>query len=332
MILVTGGTGLVGAHLLVHILSHSDENQSMVRATYRTADTIDKTKSLFDRYHKTILFDRIEWVQADIINIPALEIAFKGITLVYHCAAFISFDSKDEEKLRKINIEGTANIVNFAIAKGIKKLCHISSTAALGDVLSTETIITEAAEWNPEKKHSDYAISKYGAEMEVWRGQQEGLDVIIVNPGVIVGPGFEDQGSGELIKKVEKGMPYYTLGTTGFIAVTDVATIVYNLMNSTIKNERYTLIAQNIIYRDFLTTVAKAIGAKAPKREASPFLIEIAWRIDAVVSWILNRKRKLTQAVAVASYSTNMYSNEKIKTALDYQFLDVHTYIKKSFS
>ena len=332
MILVTGGTGLVGAHLLVHILSHSDENQSMVRATYRTADTIDKTKSLFDRYHKTILFDRIEWVQADIINIPALEIAFKGITLVYHCAAFISFDSKDEEKLRKINIEGTANIVNFAIAKGIKKLCHISSTAALGDVLSTETIITEAAEWNPEKKHSDYAISKYGAEMEVWRGQQEGLDVIIVNPGVIVGPGFEDQGSGELIKKVEKGMPYYTLGTTGFIAVTDVATIVYNLMNSTIKNERYTLIAQNIIYRDFLTTVAKAIGAKAPKREASPFLIEIAWRIDAVVSWILNRKRKLTQAVAVASYSTNMYSNEKIKTALDYQFIDVHTYIKKSFS
>ncbi|MBC5840222.1 MAG: NAD-dependent epimerase/dehydratase family protein [Flavobacteriaceae bacterium] len=332
MILVTGGTGLVGAHLLVHILSHSDENQSMVRATYRTADTIDKTKSLFDRYHKTILFDRIEWVQADIINIPALEIAFKGITLVYHCAAFISFDSKDEEKLRKINIEGTANIVNFAIAKGIKKLCHISSTAALGDVLSTETIITEAAEWNPEKKHSDYAISKYGAEMEVWRGQQEGLDVIIVNPGVIVGPGFEDQGSGELIKKVEKGMPYYTLGTTGFIAVTDVATIVYNLMNSTIKNERYTLIAQNIIYRDFLNTVANAIGVKAPKREASPFLIEIAWRIDAVVSWILNRKRKLTQAVAVASYSTNMYSNEKIKTALDYQFLDVHTYIKKSFS
>jgi len=332
MILVTGGTGLVGAHLLVHILSHSDENQSMVRATYRTADTIDKTKSLFDRYHKTILFDRIEWVQADIINIPALEIAFKGITLVYHCAAFISFDSKDEEKLRKINIEGTANIVNFAIAKGIKKLCHISSTAALGDVLSTETIITEAAEWNPEKKHSDYAISKYGAEMEVWRGQQEGLDVIIVNPGVIVGPGFEDQGSGELIKKVEKGMPYYTLGTTGFIAVTDVATIVYNLMNSTIKNERYTLIAQNIIYRDFLNTVANAIGVKAPKREASPFLIEIAWRIDAVVSWILNRKRKLTQAVAVASYSTNMYSNEKIKTALDYPFLDVHTYIKKSFS
>ena len=332
MILVTGGTGLVGAHLLVHILSHSDENQSMVRATYRTADTIDKTKSLFDRYHKTILFDRIEWVQADIIDIPALEIAFTGITLVYHCAAFISFDSKDEEKLRKINIEGTANIVNFAIAKGIKKLCHISSTAALGDVLSTETIITEAAEWNPEKKHSDYAISKYGAEMEVWRGQQEGLDVIIVNPGVIVGPGFEDQGSGELIKKVEKGMPYYTLGTTGFIAVTDVATIVYNLMNSTIKNERYTLIAQNIIYRDFLNTVANAIGVKAPKREASPFLIEIAWRIDAVVSWILNRKRKLTQAVAVASYSTNMYSNEKIKTALDYQFLDVHTYIKKSFS
>lgn len=331
MILVTGGTGLVGAHLLVHILSHSNAEQLMVRATYRSQATIKKTKSLFDSYNKANLYDRIEWVKADITDIPALEVAFEGITHVYHCAAFISFDSKDEEKLRKINIEGTANIVNFAIAKGVKKLCHISSIAALGDVLSTETVITEEAEWNPEKKHSDYAISKYGAEMEVWRGQQEGLDVIIVNPGVIVGPGFPDQGIGELIKKVKKGMPYYTLGTTGFIAVTDVATISYDLMNSPIKNERYTLIAQNIIYKDFLTIVAEAIGVKPPKKEASPFLIEVAWRIDAISSWIFNRKRKLPQAIAVASYSTNTYSNEKIKTVLGYEFIAIEKYIRENF-
>lgn len=331
MILVTGGTGLVGAHLLLHIIQDDSASQSKVRATYRSLTSIEKTKSLFDSYHKSTLFDRIDWVQADILDIPALTIAFEGITIVYHCAAYISFDPRDENKLRKTNIEGTTNIVNFALAKGVKKLCHISSTAALGDVISTETIITEQAEWNPEKQHSDYAISKYGAEMEVWRAQQEGLDVIIVNPGVIIGPGFPDQGSGELIKKVSGGLSYYTLGTTGFISVTDVVSISYELMNSTIKNERYTLIAQNIMFRDFLNTVADALQVKRPHKEASPLMVEIAWRIDAIATWLLNRKRKLTQATAVASYSTNRYSNDKIKKALNYKFLDMKEYIKTHF-
>jgi nucleoside-diphosphate-sugar epimerase len=331
MILVTGGTGLVGAHLLLHIIQDDSASQSKVRATYRSLTSIEKTKSLFDSYHKSTLFDRIDWVQADILDIPALTIAFEGITIVYHCAAYISFDPRDENKLRKTNIEGTTNIVNFALAKGVKKLCHISSTAALGDVISTETIITEQAEWNPEKQHSDYAISKYGAEMEVWRAQQEGLDVIIVNPGVIIGPGFPDQGSGELIKKVSGGLSYYTLGTTGFISVTDVVSISYELMNSTIKNERYTLIAQNIMFRDFLNTVADALQVKRPHKEASLFMVEIAWRIDAIAAWLLNRKRKLTQATAVASYSTNRYSNDKIKKALNYKFLDMKEYIKTHF-
>lgn len=331
MILVTGGTGLVGAHLLVHILSQSDINQSMVRATYRTIDTIDKTKSLFDRYLKATLFDRIEWVQADILDVPALEIAFQGISMVYHCAAIISFDPREENKLRKTNIEGTANIVNFALAKGVKKLCHISSIAALGDVISTETVINEEAEWNPEKQHSDYAISKYGAEMEVWRAQQEGLDVIIVNPGVIIGPGFPNQGSGELISKVAKGMSYYTLGTTGFIAVTDVVAITYELMNSTVKNERYTLIAENIIFRDFFNAIADALQVRRPHKQASPLLVEITWRIDAIISRLFNRKRNLTQAAAVASYSTNTYANEKIKMALNFKFTDIKEYITTLF-
>jgi nucleoside-diphosphate-sugar epimerase len=332
MILVTGGTGLVGAHLLVHILSQSDTNQNIVRATYRSQPSIKKTKSLFDRYHKAHLFDSIEWVQADIIDIPALEIAFKDITMVYHCAAFISFDPRDEDKLRKTNIEGTANIVNFALAKGVKKLCHISSIAALGDVIGTETVINEVAEWNPEKQHSDYAISKYGAEIEVWRGQQEGLDVIIVNPGVIIGPGFPNQGSGELITKVANGMSYYTLGTTGFIAVPDVVAITYELMNSAITNERYTLIAENIIFRDFFNVVADALKVNRPTKIASPLLVGVVWRIDAVLARIFNRKRRLTKAAAVASYATNTYSNNKIKSALNFKFTAIDQYIKENFN
>jgi nucleoside-diphosphate-sugar epimerase len=329
MILVTGGTGLVGAHLLLYLIESESLGVKKIRAIYRNLETIEKTKALFQLYDKSSLFDAIEWVQGDIIDVPTLEHVFKGIDYVYHSAALISFDPKDEDVLRKTNIEGTANIVNFCLAKGVKKLCYISSTAALGDLASTETVITEETEWNPEKPHSDYAISKYGAEMEIWRGQQEGLDVIIVNPGIIIGPGFQDQGSGLLFKKVADGLRYYTLGLAAFVAVSDVARMAVQLMKSDIRNERFILIAQNILFRDILNTIADTLKVKRPTRHIKPYLMEIAWRVDWVLANIFRKKRQLTRATAKASYSKHEYSTEKIKTALKTDFLDIHQYIKE---
>ncbi|MFV7234080.1 NAD-dependent epimerase/dehydratase family protein [Flavobacterium sp. ZB4R12] len=325
MILVTGGTGLVGAHVLLHLIE-SGEN---VRAIYRNTKSIEKTKNLFSLYRKLDLFDTIEWIQADITDIPALENAFEGINYVYHCAALISFDPKDEDLIRKINIEGTANIVNFCIANTIKKLCFVSSTAALGDLASHEKVVTEETEWNPEKPHSDYAISKYGAEMEIWRGQQEGLEVIILNPGVIIGPGFWEQGSGQLFAKVKKGLLFYTLGSTGFVAVPDVVRIAAQLMKSEIHNERFTLIAKNIVFRDILNSIADSLLAKRPTIHAKPLFMEISWRIDWILSNVFMQKRQLTSATAKASYSKNEYSNEKITTVLNTEFSNIHQYIKE---
>ena len=329
MILVTGGTGLVGAHLLLYLIESRRIGSEKVRAIYRNAKSIEKTKNLFNLYKKPDLFGAVEWIQADITDIPALEKAFKGIDCVYHCAALISFDPKDEDLIRKTNIEGTANIVNFCIANAIKKLCFVSSIAALGDLASHEKITTEETEWNPEKPHSDYAISKYGAEMEIWRGQQEGLQVIILNPGVIIGPGFWEQGSGQLFMKVKKGLPFYTLGSSGFVAVTDVVRIARQLMESEIHNERFTLIAKNIIFRDILNSIADALLVKRPTIHAKPLFMEICWRIDWIASTIFMQKRKLTSATAKASYSKIEYSNEKIKTALNTEFLDIQQYIKE---
>jgi dihydroflavonol-4-reductase len=328
MILVTGGTGLVGAHLLLHLIESRSISSEKVRAIYRNFESLEKTKSLFSLYKKDNLFDTIDWVEADIVDVPSLEHAFQGIEYVYHCAAVISFDPKDESLLRKTNIEGTANIVNFCLDKRVKKLCYISSTAALGDLAAHESIITEEAEWNPEKPHSDYAISKYGAEMEVWRAQQEGLAVIILNPGIIIGPGFPEQGSGQLFKQVANGLSFYTLGTTGFVAVSDVVRIAVQLTKSEIHNERYTLIAQNIIFREILNTMADALKVKRPTIHVTPLSMEIAWRLDWVLSTFFRRKRQLTKAMAAASSSTNAYSNEKIKTELTTDFLDVHQYLK----
>ena len=329
MILVTGGTGLVGTHLLLHLIESQSIGSEKVRAIYRNLTSIEKTKSLFATYKKESLFEQIEWIQADITEVPSLEIAFQNIDTVYHCAALISFDPKDEDILRKTNIEGTANIVNFSIAYQIKKLCFVSSIATLGDLLPHEKFITEETEWNPEKYHNDYAISKYGAEMEIWRGQQEGLEVIIVNPGVILGPGFREQGSGQLFTKVKNGLKFYTRGSTGFVAVTDVVRMAHQLMQSEIKNERFTLIAENSVFRDILNTMADAMGVKRPEIHAKPFFMEILWRLDWFVSTFFQQKRKLSKATARASYSVNNYSNRKIKDTLKTDFTGINHYIKE---
>ena len=325
MVLITGATGLVGSHLAIHLL----ENNENIRAIYRVEKSIAKTKSLFKLYQKSYLFDRIQWIQADINDIPALEIAFENIEFVYHCAALISFDPKDEDKLRKINIEGTANIVNFCLEKNIKKLCCVSSIAAFGDLLDQEKIITEATEWNPEKPHSGYAISKYGAEIEVFRAHQEGLNVVIVNPGVILGAGFFESGSGEIFTKVKKGLSFYTLGSTGFVAVDDVVKIMFLLMKSKINGERFALVSENCSYLFLLETIANAMKVKKPSRRISKFITNIAWRIDWILSNIFLQKRKLSQDLVNSFHSNNIYSNEKIKQTLNFEFEKIEDSIRQ---
>lgn len=329
MILVTGGTGLVGSHLLLHLVESRSLGSDAIRAIYRNDSSLEKTKNLFSMYKKEVLFEKIEWIQADIIKIPTLKKAFENVDLVYHCAALISFDPKDETILRKINIEGTANIVNFCIDFGVKKLCFVSSIAALGDLKENEKQITEESDWNPELYHSDYAISKYGAEMEVWRGQQEGIDTIVVNPGIIIGPGFWNQGSGLLFKKIAKGFPFYTEGTTGYIAVIDMVKIMTRLMKSQITNERFILVAENNSYRKIFDTIADALQVKRPGFHATPFLVNITYRIDWILSLLFRKKRTLDRSSAKASYSKNYYSNEKICRELNYTFLDIREYIKE---
>lgn len=325
MVLVTGGTGLVGAHLLIHLLEKGEK----VRAIYRNLNSTQKTKSLFSLYKKEAFYESIQWIQADILDIPSLENAFQEIDQVYHCAAMISFDPKEEDLVRKTNIEGTANIVNFCLIYNIKKLCHVSSIAALGDLAEHEPIITEDTEWNPEKPHSDYAISKYGAEMEVWRGLQEGLEVVIINPGIIIGPGFWNQGSGELFAKVKNGLPFYTKGSTGFIAVSDIVNVMYQLMKSEIHGERFTLISQNITFQNLLFTIADSLKVKRPKYHATPFMMNALSKLDWIASNVFSQKRQLSKASARSSYSTDLFSNEKIKKALNIEFTGVHDYINK---
>jgi dihydroflavonol-4-reductase len=323
MILVTGATGLVGSHLLIALL----EDYQSVRAIYRNTASIEKTRSLFQLYDKEHLFKSIQWIQADITDVTTLADTFENIEFVYHCAALISFDPKEEEELRKTNIEGTANVVNFCIDFGIQKLCYVSSIAALGDLKEHETIITESTEWNPEFSHSDYAISKYGAEMEVFRGQQEGLNVVILNPGVIIGPGFWDSGSGLLYTKIKKGMLFYTKGSSGFVGVNDVVKSMIQGMKSTTNGERFTVVAENCNYETVLKTIAISMNVKAPKLFANRWLTEVFWRIDWLISIVFRKKRILSKNMSESLHQKHSYSNEKIKSIYSITFQDLPQYI-----
>jgi nucleoside-diphosphate-sugar epimerase len=206
MILVTGGTGLVGAHLLYQLVKDNEK----IRAIYRSKERIEKVKEVFSLYDSDIsLCSKIEWFKADITDVPSMVPAFIGVKKVYHCAAFISFNSKDYREMRKVNIHGTAIIVNLSVDANVQKICFVSSIATIGNSLR-EVLLTEENEWNPQEDNSGYSITKFGAEMEVWRASQEGIDVVIVNPGIILGAGFWASGSGKIFTQIFNGFKYYT--------------------------------------------------------------------------------------------------------------------------
>lgn len=325
MILVTGGTGLVGAHLLYNLC----KTNSKVVAIYRNKDTQKTTKEIFELYGNTSNYKHIFWKKADITNITELSIAFENITHVYHAAAMVSFDSKDRNKLLKINIEGTANIVNLCIDNNVQKLCYVSSIATLAKTPGIE-FIDEKCDWNPEEDHSDYSLTKYGAEMEVWRGSQEGLPVVIVNPGVIFGFGAWTVNSSKMFPKIKKRFPFYTTGTVGVVAVSDVVKAMIALMNSKIKNDRFVLVAENMSYKNVFTLIAHSLNAKAPSIKVRKIFTEIIWRLSSLLSFITFKKIDLglNKYSAKSAHKKRYYDGNKIKRSIDFNYTPFDMVVK----
>ncbi|WP_281989818.1 NAD-dependent epimerase/dehydratase family protein [Aquimarina aggregata] len=328
MILVTGATGLVGTHLLMKIVKEKHK----VRALYRSETKREHAKKIFSyylTYQADTLFNTIDWVKTDITNIPDLSDAFHEITHVYHCAAWITFNPKHYKKLRKINIEGTANIVNLCLINNIQKLCYVSSIATL-DEEPNVPFIDESSEWNPEISKSVYAITKYGAEMEVWRGAQEHLDVVIVNPGIIIGSGFYEGGSGYLFKRINAGMKYYTSGSTGYVAIDDVTNIMCQLMNGACTNKRYIVIGENLGFKTAFTLIANALNKPVPTKKATPVLMKIAFYLQYLSHILFRTKRSIFKSSIQSAFSSPIYKNDAVKKELDYTFIPIEKAVKET--
>ncbi len=320
MILVTGGTGLVGSHLLLQLV----QNKERIRAIYREGSNLNRVVTVFSYYVENAqeLFDKIEWVKANVLDIPALEAAFLNIKYVYHAAAFISFNPKNYNRLHNVNVIGTANIVNLCIAYNIKKLAYVSTIGAIGKSFTNQKA-TENNEWK-EDHTNVYALTKYNAEMEVWRASQENVPVVIINPGVIIGPGFWENGSGSFFTTANKGYSFYPPGGTGFIAILDVVNILISLMALPIQNERFILVSTNLSFKEILTLIAVKLDKKTPKKELKIWQLQIGCYLDWLRCLFSKKERRITKNTIYSLKNRELYSNEKIKKALNIEFEDLN--------
>ncbi|MCB2221420.1 MAG: NAD-dependent epimerase/dehydratase family protein [Bacteroidetes bacterium] len=320
MDLVTGGTGFLGAHLLYHLLNRGAE----IRAIKRPDSDLDLLHRVF-RFYKVSFEDlpgKIEWVNADLNDPYAMKECLYHIRDVYHVAGKVSFLPADREELIHVNVHGTANLVNLSIEQPIRKFCYVSSIAALGRG-DLAKVIDEEVVWKISNRNSQYAISKYGGEREVWRGIEEGLNAVIVNPGIILGPGEISSGSARLIQTVENGLKFYTQGVNGFVDVRDVVNIMVRLMESNITAQRFVIAAENIDYKTLFGMIAEKLKKPPPKWPATRWMGTLAWLVYHLNYLITGKKPLITRETAMTASNFYRYSSEKIKHALNYSFIPI---------
>ncbi len=326
MILVTGGTGLVGTHLLYDLTKLGQK----VRVLKRANSNVSNVKKVFSYYNSDVdsLLKNIEWVDADLLDVYSLMEAMEGVTEVYHCAAMVSFEKKYQAEMMKINIEGTANMVNAALEKGIKKFCHVSSIASLGRAERGE-LVSEETFWKSSPENSNYSITKYAAEKEVWRGAEEGLNVVIVNPSLILGGGNWTQSSSNMFTKGYKGIKFYTEGTNGFIDVRDVSGLMIKLMDNDIFNQRFLLNAENAAFRHYFDLIHEAFGKPKASIKAEKIFIGFAWRVESLRALLTGSVPLITIETSRSANRKIGFSNEKIlKTFPDYKFISLEQSVK----
>lgn len=329
MIFVTGGTGLVGAHLLFELTKAGKKVKALKRKTSQLQQVL-KTFSYYSPNAQE-LFEQIEWVDGDILDYYSLEKILVGVSEIYHCAAIVSFVSRERQQMISNNVEGTANLVNAAIENGVKKICHVSSIAALGKKQNEEAV-TEETNWIPLKKNSGYSESKFFSETEIWRGTEEGLDAIIVNPSIILGPANWENGSAKIFKTVWDGMKFYTKGVTGFIDVHDVVKPMIQLMDEknfeTCKNQRYLLSSENLSYQNIFSQIAGQLNKPKPSIWATDFLLAIVWRVATVASWVTKKPSLITREAATGRNEINNFDGSKITRAINYRYTSISESIK----
>lgn len=312
-ILVTGGTGLLGTHLILYLQSQG----LRPRATYRT--TIP-----------AVVKDAAEWVECDLLDVVRLNEVMHGVKQVYNCAGLVSFAPQDEQLVYKMNVEATANLVNACLEHKVEKLLHVSSVGALGRI-RPGVLIDETMQWSSETSNSVYGKTKYLGELEVWRGVGEGLNAVVVNPSIIIGEhGDWSKGSMSMFKTIYHGFKWYSGGSSGFVDADDVARAMFLLMQSATKSQRFIISAENISYQQLFFSIADAMNKPRPSTMVTPFMAGLVWRIEWVKSRLLNTRPLVTSETAKTSLTQTAYNNTKLLKALPgFQYNPIDESVKR---
>lgn len=320
MNLVTGGSGIVGSRLLFDLLCQGQSVRAILRDEQGKLDL----PLLFEHWKPGTghLANNIHWIEGDILDIESLLLAMDGVKNVYHAAAMVSFRKKDHQQMMKVNAEGTSNVVNACLGSGVDKICFISSVAAIGRSKPGE-VIHENIMWKNSPLNSQYAISKYSAERELWRGKEEGLNVCIVNPCIIVGPSNSPRSSMQIFHRAWKGIPFHTTGSNGFVGVNDVSKACIGLMENKVFGERFVLCAENLPYRDFFSKVITSLGKKPTKKTISKPLLKLAWIMDSTLELIGLRKATLTRESIKSATNNVSYLGGKICEHIDFSYTPI---------
>ncbi len=303
MILVTGGTGFLGAYIIQNLV----EKGLPVRAIRRSAS--------LPFFIPSATWQSVEWVDGDVLDVVSLHDALQGVQSVIHAAAIVSFQANHRQAMYQTNIEGTANVVNAALENGVERLVHVSSVAALGRTQKSEQV-NEQRTWEDNKNNTHYAITKRHAELEVWRGFAEGLRGAIINPSTVLGFGNWHQSSCAIFKNVYKGFPWYTEGVNGFVGVEDVAEAAVQLLQSPVHQKRFIVNSDNWSFQRLLHTIADGFGKQRPHRKATPFVGQLAWRLEKLKSLFTGNSPLLTRESARVAHSRTQFDNAALLQAL----------------
>lgn len=317
MILVTGASGMVGGHLLWFLLQENEQ----VKAIIRSPESLKQIQTIFSFYTAapTDYMSRIVLVKADLLNTDSLERALEGIETVYHCAAVVS-TTNQSESIFSTNVVGTQNMVNAAMSAGVKRFCFVSSIAACGN---GNRVITENTPWNDTISHSVYALSKYASEQEVMAAIANGLNAVIVNPGVILGVSGSENGSAKIFSQVRKGLPFYTNGGTGYVDVRDVVKIMIALTHSTVHSEKFILSTENCSNREILDHIADAFGKRRPFIPLGKNVLKLIAALSEIFGIITGITPIVDRKSAETLCKREYYSSEKIRQLLDYKFIPI---------
>jgi nucleoside-diphosphate-sugar epimerase len=320
---LTGGTGLLGTYFLIHAV----EQGHSVKAIYRNEKSIETTKKVFALHGSQVLekFSNINWIKADLINPLEIEELILPSDIIVHSAGMVSFLPKDEQEMYNSNFVSTQNLVNVCIEKGVKKFVHISSVSTL---CKDDKVRDETSFMRPAKEAGFYGKSKYLAEMEVWRGTQEGLNAVILSPSIILGVHNWNKGSSKMFEVAQKGLLFYTRGKTGFVDVNDVAKAILVVAESEINQKRYCLNSENIFYKDFFERLHILFGNSVPKYKAGKFLTELYWRFQWLKSKIANTDPLVTKESANTAHSIRQFSGDNFSKDFNFTYTPINTTIK----